>query len=70
MVFDTPEQINAYRLLTIRQGLKLQAKGIRMSNKIPQASTIVKREFGFRGNLESVTKQFDDYLIANGILKG
>jgi len=67
-IFDTPERINAYRLLTLRQGLRLQAKGIRMSNKLPQASAIVKREFGFKGNLESITRQFENYLIANKIL--
>jgi hypothetical protein len=69
MLIDNDAQINAYRLLTLRQGLKLQAKGIRMSSKVPQASAIVKKEFGFKGNLDSITRQFEDYLIANSILK-
>ena len=64
----TDEHIGAFRLLTIRRGLKAEAMGMRLTRKAPSCLSIVKREFGMKGNLASVTVQFDDLLRANGII--
>ncbi len=67
-IIITGESINVYRLLTIRMGLKLEAKGMRLTAKAPSCLSIVKREFGFKGNREKVTAQFEAMLKANGIV--
>ena len=64
----TGEHIGFYRLLTIRQGLKAEARGMRLTRNAPTCLSVVKREFGLKGNLASVTVQFDDLLRANGII--
>jgi hypothetical protein len=64
----TGEHIGAFRLLTIRQGLKAEARGMRLTRNAPSCLSIVKKEFGLKGNLASVTVQFDDLLRANGII--
>ena len=48
IALTTPEQINAYRLLTIRQGLKAEMVGMRLTAKAPSCLSIVKREFGIK----------------------
>ena len=65
----TGEQINVYRLLTIRQGLRLEAKGMRLTNKAPSCLSIVKREFGFKGSREKVTAQYEAMLRERGIIE-
>jgi hypothetical protein len=40
---NTPEQINKFRNLTLRSGLKLELHGMRMS-KGPKCGTIIKAE--------------------------
>ena len=48
VILDTPDQINAFRLLTIRQGLKAEMVGMRLTRKAPSCLSIVKREFGIK----------------------
>lgn len=48
IALTTPDQINAYRLLTIRQGLKAEMVGMRLTAKAPSCLSIVKREFGIK----------------------
>ena len=48
VTLDTPEQINAFRLLTIRQGLKAEMVGMRLTSRAPSCLSIVKREFGIK----------------------
>ena len=48
IVLDTPAQIDAFRLLTIRQGLKAEMVGMRLTLKAPSCLSIVKREFGIK----------------------
>lgn len=64
----TGEHINVYRLMVIRQGLKAEALGMRLSRRAPSCLSIVKREFGMKGNLASVTVQFEALLRSNGII--
>ena len=43
------ESIALYRLLTLLQGMQLEAKGLRLSRG-RSCLSIVKKEFGWRGN--------------------
>ena len=45
IVLDTPTQIDAFRLLTIRQGLKAEMVGMRLTRKAPSCLSIVKKGF-------------------------
>jgi hypothetical protein len=65
----TGEHVDIYRLITIRHGLKIEAMGMRLTGKAPSCLSIVKREFGFKGNREKVTAQFDTMLRERGIIK-
>lgn len=65
----TGDDINVYRLLTIRAGLKAEAVGMRLTSKAPSCLSIVKREFGFKGNLQKVTAQYEAMLRANNIIE-
>jgi len=68
-IIITGESIDIYRLLTIRMGLKAEAVGLRLTSKAPSCLSIVKKEFGFKGNRASVTAQFEAMLKANGLVK-
>lgn len=59
VVLDTPEQIQMFRLLTLRQGLKLELKGMRMSSKSRTAYSILKKEFGMKGSRQTVLDELD-----------
>lgn len=65
-VIDTPEQINAYRLLTLKAMLKLELLGMKRSGK--SAYSIIKKEFNLKGNKQSVLNQYVELLKANGHL--
>lgn len=60
---DTPEGIELYRILTLKQALKLEIKGMKLSRGI-NAATIVKREFGFKGNKKKLLEQLEAYIAA------
>lgn len=61
------EQTSAFRLLTLRQGLKLELKGMKMSRGRSAYSTI-KTEFNLKGNKQSVLDQFSKILEDRKIL--
>lgn len=66
MIIDTPEGIEAFRLLSIHGRLKLELKGLRFRiNTFPA----VKREFGFKGNNQKVFEQYEAMLRERGILR-
>ena len=52
--------IQFYQLLTIRQALQAQMRGFRLSNKIPQGTTLARRHLGLRGNKESLLEQVNE----------
>jgi len=68
-IIITGESINVYRLLTIRMGLKAEANGMRLTSRAPSCLSIVKKEFGFKGNRQKITEQFEAMLRANNIIK-
>lgn len=64
-IIDTPEGIEAFRLLSIKGRLSLELKGLRFRiNTFPA----VKREFGFKGNNQKVYDQYCAMLRERGIL--
>ena len=64
MVITEPNQIALYRLLTLRTGLKLELRGLKVS-KGRTCYAIIKQEFGFKGDKASVLEQFENYLSAH-----
>lgn len=66
-VIDTPEGINAYRLLVLRGALRLECKGMRRSRG-HSASTVIKREFGLKGSNINILDQYEAILREKGIL--
>jgi len=61
MILDTPKQIDTYRLLTLRQALKLEILGLKMSRGA-SAYSIIKKELGLKGNKQSVFNQLSTML--------
>ena len=52
----TGNQIQKARLLVLQMGMRLEAKGMRMSRG-RTAMAIVKKEFGFKGNRAKIQAQ-------------
>jgi hypothetical protein len=55
-VLHDQEQIAIYRLLTLRQALKLEMMGLKMSRG-KSAYSIIKSELGLKGSRETVFKE-------------
>jgi len=55
--YDTPEQIDAFRLRTLRGALKLEILGMRRGGR--SVYSIVKEEFGFKGSKQKVLEQLE-----------
>jgi hypothetical protein len=69
IVLDTPSQIQAFRLLTIRQGLKAEIVGMRLTRRAPSCLSIVKKEFGIKAKTaKDALPLFEAYLQTLGIL--
>jgi hypothetical protein len=68
MVLDTPEQIEAFKLLQLKGALKLELTGMKMWRG-QSAYAIVKNLGGYKGNKQKVYEQFVSDLKASGILK-
>jgi len=59
-VYDTPEKIDLFRFLSLRSALKLEILGIKRSRQ--SACSIIKQEFGFKGNKKSVLQQMEELI--------
>jgi len=66
MVITKPHEIQLFRLLTLRAGLRLEIRGLRVS-KGRSCFAIIKQEFGLTGSREEVLEQFNEML---GTTKG
>jgi len=66
MVITNPNEIQLFRLLTLRSGLKLEIRGLKVS-KGRSCFAIIKQEFGLTGSREEVLEQFNEML---GTTKG
>jgi hypothetical protein len=52
---DIEDEVNAYRLCALRSALKLEILGMRKRGQ--SAYSIIKQEFGFKGNKQKVLEQ-------------
>jgi hypothetical protein len=66
IVCDTPEKIEAFRLLALKGALSLEVKGLKRRGR--SALSIVKAEFGLKGTAKTVLPQFEAILRERGIL--
>lgn len=53
-----PDGVKMYRILTIKSGMELEMKGIRLTRKAPSCFTIARKEFGLKGNKRKLYEQF------------
>ena len=60
IVADTPEQIDIFRFLSLRSALKLECLG--MKRRGQSAYSIIKAEYGFKGNKKSVLEQMEQII--------
>ena len=56
-VLATPEQIDMFRFLSLKSMLKLECLG--MKRRGQSAYSIIKAEYGFKGNKKSVLEQME-----------
>jgi len=70
---DGPQGVNTYRMITIRQGIALELKGLRLTRGrscSAVATDILKEEGviaeGKRPNKATVYRLFNDYLVSLG----
>jgi hypothetical protein len=56
----TPDQIQAFRMLTLLSGLKLEVRGLRKTGR--SCYQIVKQEFGLKGNRRQVLDAFQELI--------
>lgn len=59
----TGNSIPKYRLLMLRQGLKMEMKGLRISSRGPTVYSIIKKEFDLKGSREKVLTAFESILV-------
>jgi hypothetical protein len=67
IIADTPDKINAYRVLALKSALRLEILGIPRSRR-PSAYSIVKKEFGLHGSKKKVFSDLVDILNKRGIM--
>jgi hypothetical protein len=57
----TGDSISLYRVITLKAGLKLEIQGMRMTRG-RTCYSMIKEEFGFKGNKEKVLAQIEELL--------
>jgi hypothetical protein len=68
IVCDTPEQIEMFRLLSMRSALRLEMFG--MGRKGKSMATIIKSQFGWKGKNKELMKQLEDHIESGGFKLG
>ena len=66
MILDTPNQIEAFRQRTLLRGLKLELSGMKISRGA-SCYSIIKQDFGLKGNKQKVYDQFKQLLERAGV---
>jgi hypothetical protein len=61
MMLTEPNQIAIYRLMTLRAGLKLEIRGMKVKGG-KSCYSIIRNEFGLKGDRASVLEQLDEML--------
>jgi hypothetical protein len=57
--YEGRESVEVFRLRALLSGLRLQKKGLRMSSRLPQATTICRRQYGLKGNIDKMIEQVE-----------
>ena len=60
ITIDTPEKNDLFRFLSLRSALKLECLGMRRKGQ--SAYSIIKAEYGFKGNKKSVLEQMEQII--------
>jgi hypothetical protein len=60
IVCDTPKKNDLFQFLSLRSSLKLETLGFKRSGQ--SAYSIIKQEFGFKGNKKSVLQQMEELI--------
>ena len=60
IVLKTPEAINAFRVLALKSALSMEIQGLKRRGR--SVYSIVKEEFGFKGNRQKVLAQLEEYI--------
>ena len=59
----TGDSISNYRLLMLRNALKMEMKGLRVSSHRLTAYSIIKKEFNLKGSKAKVLAAFETILV-------
>jgi len=68
IIIDTPEGIDRYRILALKGSLKLECVGMKRRGR--SAYSMVKEEFGFKGNKKKVLEQLEKMIAELPPLQG
>ena len=58
--YDSTEEIQSFRMKTLRSALKLEILGMKRRGR--SVYSIIKEEFGFKGNKQKVLQQLENAL--------
>jgi|TARA_Y100000289_G_C3852838_1_gene114446 hypothetical protein len=62
-VYDTPEQIAAYRMRVLLKGLEAELRGMKLCRG-RSCYSVIKEEYGIKGNKQKVYNQFKEIVGA------
>tara|TARA_R110002020_G_scaffold216199_1_gene423628 strand:+ start:315 stop:512 length:198 start_codon:yes stop_codon:yes gene_type:complete len=62
-ILDTPEAIDGFRVRVLLRALKLECLGMKRGGQ--SVYSIVKNEFGFKGNKQKVYAQLEEWINDN-----
>ncbi len=60
ITLDTPEKQDMFRFLSLRSALKMECVG--MKRRGQSAYSIIKEQYGFKGNKKSVLSQMEQII--------
>jgi hypothetical protein len=66
IVCDTPESIQAFKMLAMKGALKLELLGMKRRGR--SAFAMVKEHYGFKGSKQKVYDQYINLLKEKGVL--
>ena len=65
MIMEGTDAVEVYRIATIITGMKLEMNtGMRLTRKAPSCFTIARKQYGMKGNKESLLRQMQERLQA------
>lgn len=70
VIFDTPEQIEFFKLMTLRRLMDLRSKGVRFSRTTPSPLFVLKRDYGITARTFAKGLEEVEALISNKFKDG